>query len=74
LITGLRGATAAARLRFQEDRNIPELVANRRSVDAPERAADVQSPFGLQHSHAAAADGGVYVFIDPRPWNRWNLG
>jgi hypothetical protein len=46
LIIGLCGATAA-RLRFQKGRNIPDLVANRRSVDSPERAADVQSPFFL---------------------------
>ena len=39
--------TTAARLGFQIGRNIPDPVANRRSVDSPERAADVQSPFVL---------------------------
>src|SRR5450432_1901976 len=37
-------ATAAARLRFQKRRNISEPVTNRRSVDPPERAADIQPP------------------------------
>ena len=69
LITGLLGATAA-RLRFQKGRNIPDPVANRRSVDSPERATDIQSPLPLQHLHAAPADGGVDVLIDPREWDR----
>ena len=72
LITRLRGATAAG-LRFQEGRDVPELVSDRGSVDSPERAADVQSPFVLQHFHAAPADGGVDVLIDPRPWDRRHL-
>ena len=65
--------TTAARLRFQEGRNVPELVSDRRSVDSPERAADVQPSFVLQHLHAAPADGGVDVLIDPRPWDRRHL-
>ena len=69
----LSGATAA-RLRFQKGRNVPELISDRGPVDSPERTADVQPPFLLQHFHAAPADGGVDVLIDPRPWNRWNLG
>ena len=73
LISRSYGATTAARLRFQKSRNIPELVSDRRSVDSPERAADVQPPFPLQYLHAAAADGGVYVFVDPRPRDRRNL-
>ena len=72
LITGLRGATAAG-LRFQEGRNVPDLVSDRGSVDSPERAADVQSSFVLQHFHAAPADGGVDVLIDPRPRDRRHL-
>src|SRR5450759_5542408 len=72
LITRLCGATAA-RLRLQKGRDIPDLVSDRRSVDSPERAADVQSSFVLQHLHAATADGGVHVLVDPRPWDRWHL-
>jgi hypothetical protein len=72
LIARLCGATAA-RLRFQESRNIPDLVSDRRSVDTPELAAYVQSSFVLQDFHAAPADGGVDVFIDPRPWDRRHL-
>src|SRR5260370_32039159 len=68
LTAGFRGATAA-RLRFQEVRNIPELVSDRGAVDPPERAAHVQSPFVLQDFHAAPADGGIDMFIDPRPWD-----
>src|SRR5258708_37995513 len=67
LTTGLGGATAT-RLRFEESRNIPDLVSNCRSVDSPEGAADVQLALPLEHFHAAPADGGVYMFIDPRPW------
>jgi hypothetical protein len=72
LIIGLCGATAA-RLRFQKGRDIPDLVSDRRSVDSSERATDIQAPFVLQHLHAATADGGVYVLIDPRPWDRRHL-
>jgi hypothetical protein len=72
LTTGFGGATAAG-LRFQEGRNVPELVSDGRSVDSPERAAHVQSSFVLQHLHAAPADGGVYVLVDPRPWDRRHL-
>src|SRR5450759_1853833 len=72
LITRLCGATAA-RLRLQKGRDIPDLVPDRRSVDSPERAADVQSSFVLEHFHAAPADGGVYVLIHPRPWDRRHL-
>src|SRR5260370_29865507 len=71
-MTPLCGA-AATRLRFQKGSNIPDLVSNRRAVDAPERAAHVQSPFVLQHLHAAPADGGVYALVDPRPWDRGHL-
>src|SRR6476620_1649886 len=66
LTAGFRGVTAA-RLRFQEVRNIPEFVSDRGSVDPPERATDAQASFVLQHFHAAPADGGVYMLIDPRP-------
>ena len=72
LITGLHGATAAG-LRFQKGGNVPELISDRGPVDPPERAADVQSSFVLQDFHAAPANGGVYVFIDPRPRDRGNL-
>src|ERR1017187_10130410 len=72
LTTGFGGATAAG-LRFQEGRNVPELVSDGRSVDSPERAAHVQSSFVLQHLHAELADGGVYVLVDPRPWDRRHL-
>jgi hypothetical protein len=72
LNTGFGGATAA-RLRIHEGRNIPDLVSDGRSVDSPERATDVQSSFVLQHFHAAPADGGVNVLIDPRPWDRRHL-
>jgi hypothetical protein len=60
-------------LRFQKRRNIPEPVTDRRPVDAPERAADVQPAFPLQHLYAAAADGGVYVLVHPSPRDRRNL-
>src|SRR5882757_10648315 len=72
LAAGFGGATAT-RLRFQECRNIPELVSDGCSVDSPEWATDIQSSFVLQHFHAAPADGGVYVLIDPSPWDRWHL-
>jgi hypothetical protein len=71
LITGLPCATTW--LRFQKGGNITELVSDRRSVDPPERAAYVQSSFVLQDFHAAPADGGVDVLIDPRPWDRRHL-
>src|ERR1035437_6024029 len=58
LTTG-RGGTTASRLRFQESRNVPDLVSDGRSVDSPERATDIQSSFVLKHFHAAPADGGV---------------
>ena len=48
----------------------PILYRIDRAVDSPERAADVQPSFVLQHFHAAPADGGVYVLVDPRPWDR----
>src|SRR5438046_971231 len=69
LLTRLCGATAA-RLRFEKGHDIPELVSDRGSVDSPERAADVQSSFILQHLHAAPADSGVDVLINPRPRHR----
>src|ERR1017187_10418053 len=69
LIFGLDGATAATRLRLQKSSYVPELVSDRRSVNAPERAADIQPSLPLQHLHAAAANGCVYVLIDPRPGN-----
>jgi hypothetical protein len=40
-------ATAAARLRLQKGRDVPEFVRVRRSVDPPKRAAYVQTPFVL---------------------------
>jgi hypothetical protein len=55
--------TTAARLGFQEFRNIPELVPDRRTVDSPECTADVQSPLVLEHFHAAPANGGIDVLI-----------
>jgi hypothetical protein len=73
LTAGVGSDTAAARLRFQESRNISDLVSDGRSVDSPERAADVQSSFVLEHFHAAPADGGVHVLIDPRPRDRRHL-
>src|SRR5580704_16382387 len=66
-------ATSTTRLRFQKGGNVREFVSNRCSVNSPERAADVQPPFVLQHLHTAPADGGVYMFIDPRPWDRGHL-
>src|SRR6266567_468397 len=72
LITGLLSTTAAG-LGFQEGGNVPELISDRSPVDPPEWAADVQSSFVLQHLHAAPADGGVYVLIDPRPGDRRHL-
>jgi len=62
----------AARLRFQERLNISELVSDGCPVDSPERAANIQSPFVLEHFHAAPADGGVHMLIYPRPRNRRN--
>jgi hypothetical protein len=60
-------------LRFQESRYVTHLVTNRRAVDAPERAADVQPALSLQHFHAAPANGGVDALIYPSPWDRWHL-
>src|ERR1039458_8297908 len=71
-LTTSAGATAA-RLRFQKCRNIADSISDARSVDALERAADVQPPFVLQRFHAAPADGGVHVLIDPRPRDRRHL-
>jgi hypothetical protein len=71
---GLGGTTAAARLRFQKGRYVADFVSNRRAVDAPEWAPDIQPAFLLQYLHAAPADGGVHVFIDPCPWDGRNLG
>jgi hypothetical protein len=71
-LTRLLRATAA-RLRFQERGDIAELVSDRGPVDPPEGATDIQASFVLQYFHAAAADSGVDVLIDPRPWDRWHL-
>src|ERR1039458_8710605 len=69
------GATStAARLRFQKRRDVADSVSDAGSVDALERAANVQPPFVLQRFHAAPADGGVHVLIDPRPRDRRHLG
>jgi hypothetical protein len=68
----LCGATAAW-LRFQESRNVPELIPNRRSVDSPERAANVHLALAPHNFDAAPADSRVDVFIDPRPWDRRHL-
>jgi hypothetical protein len=73
LITGHCGATAAARLRFEEGRNVPEFVTNRRAIDSPERAANVHLALALHNFDAAPADSRVYVFIDPRPWDCGHL-
>jgi hypothetical protein len=72
VITPLCGTTSAG-LRFQEGRNIPEFVSDRGSIDPPERTAHVQSPFVLQDLHAASADGGINVLIDPCPRDRGYL-
>jgi hypothetical protein len=66
------GATAA-RLRLQEGGDVPDLVSDRGPVDPTERTADVQPALVLQYLHAATADGGVYMFIDPRPGNRRHM-
>ena len=63
----------AARLRFQKSVDIRELVSDRRAVDSAKRAADVQSPFPLQYLHAATANGGIHVLIDPGPWDRRHI-
>jgi predicted carbohydrate-binding protein with CBM5 and CBM33 domain len=60
-------------LGLQERCDVPELVSDRRSIDTPERTADVQSPLVLQDLHAASADGSVNALIDPRPRHRWHL-
>jgi hypothetical protein len=73
LIAGHCGATAAARLRFEKGRNVPEFVTNRRAIDSPERAANVHLALALHNFDAAPADSRVYVFIDPRPWDRRHL-
>jgi hypothetical protein len=39
----------AAWLRFQKRLNIPELVADRGAINSPERTANIQPPFVLQH-------------------------
>jgi hypothetical protein len=46
LTAGFVGATAAG-LRFQECRNIPELVSDGCSIDSPERAPNIQPSFVL---------------------------
>ena len=76
----MAGATAritasatATRLRFQKLCNVAKPVSDTRSVDALERAADVQPPFVLQRLHAAPADGGVRALIDPSPGDRGHL-
>jgi shikimate 5-dehydrogenase len=74
VIIGLGGTTAAARLRFQKSRYVSDFVSNRRAVDAPELAPDIQPAFLLQYLHTAAADRGVDVFIDPCPRDGRNLG
>src|ERR1039458_3861741 len=51
----------------------PNLYRTVVPFDPPERAADVQPPFVLQDFHAARADGGVDVFIDPCPWDGRHL-
>ena len=38
-----------------------------------ERAANVQPAFVLQHFHAAPANRGVHMFIDPGPWHGRHL-
>ena len=72
LMAPLPGATAS-RLRFQKGRNVAELVADRRSVDPPKRAAYVQPTFALQNLHTASPDGSVDALIHPRPWDCWHL-
>src|SRR5205085_6285530 len=73
LFTWLCGTTAA-RLRFKKSRDVAHLVSDHRAVDAAEGAANIQSPFALQHFYGTAADRGVDVLIDPCPWNRRHLG
>ena len=67
------GGASAARLRFQKSCNVAEPIPDRGPVDPPEWAADVPSSFLLQDFHAAPTDGGVYVFINPRPRDRGHL-
>jgi hypothetical protein len=65
--------TSTGGLRVHELPNIAELVPNRRPVDAPEWAAYIQAPFILEHLDAAAPDGGIYLLVDPGPWNSRHL-
>jgi hypothetical protein len=47
VISGAVAPATTAWLRFQERGYITEFVPDRRSVDPPKRAADVQLPFSL---------------------------
>jgi hypothetical protein len=66
--------TAAPGLRFEKRHNVAEFVSNAGAADSPERAARVQATFALKRLHAAAADGGVDVFVDPGQGHSGDLG
>ena len=74
MIVGPTSTTATTWLRFKESRDVAHLVSDRCAIDSAKWAADIQPSLPLQHFHAAAPDGGINVFVNPRPRNGWDLG